>query len=221
VALDPFGRATFPLDVWEYRQKYAQCFPEAVELTITATGSDLCVEGKKGKITVTMTMKEGPGYDKMRRGMEGADCDLQQHREWGGFVFDGVELCWDVGESRTQLATHRHSATAVKVLELGNPRLGKQKGTNDLWLWGAQCCGDDESTNIMQIYRLEWSYEGKRVVVAGKERWATKTPFKATITLVGKSDPAGNLKAPAKYSPPKNAKQRWNGSDDNSRPPEN
>ena len=212
---DPMGLASqvptvqqpFTLDVWKERNKDNGEYKDAITVTITATGENLHTAGKKGKLTITMKMEEGqPGYgvaegtDGMRKNITGADSDLQGHKTYGGFVVAGVEVPWDVGETKEMLSEHPHSATAVKVMDLAECPVGEQKGTVDIWLWGEQQMNDLKYTGIVQTYKLEWSYE------YGKDG-TKKAPFKATITLTG-NDPLGDLKVPKQYTPPENG-QHW------------
>ncbi|MGA2499800.1 MAG: hypothetical protein ABSH20_18850, partial [Tepidisphaeraceae bacterium] len=76
--------------------------------------------------------------------------DLQDHKTYGGFVVGGVEVPWDVGETKETLSKHPHSATAVKVVDLAECPVGEQKGVIDIWLWGLQDWSDSSYTGIAQ-----------------------------------------------------------------------
>jgi hypothetical protein len=191
---------TFSLDVWSYGEEAKGVYKNAIDVTIMVEPRDLGVPGKRAKVWVWMIIAEGTGYQAMTNAVNPGGGDLEKNKGNGAFVFDGSALPWDTGqtvEPNFPDDEHPHSAVAVKVLDLPECPVGEQKGSHHIWLWAKQDTSrDDEITNIMQMYRLEWKYEYNK-------DGTLKTPFTATITQVG-NDPGGNVAVPPQFHPPAN-----------------
>jgi len=166
------------LDFWEYRDE-DKCIENILDITFTVEGENLCDAEEDGTLRISISIAQGEGWEELQTRTSAST--IHGDKGSGNFFFNGEQLSWDSD------ADHPESATAVMELKLQKCPSGKQEGSADIWLYADQEWGYGY-TDIVQIFKLTWSYECCGGCCALKS-------FDANVQRTG-NDPGGNLPKP-------------------------